>query len=164
MIQAVLLSQNSYILIYRAYFPQPFHTPCRALDISWQKQLKCESEPLLQESLITSCCWFGGECREIWKGGCEYQSELRGGYNRSFQEMSARKIEVIKDTKCRTSQHSQPGGLSELLSCLFLLCTSHLGHPHMDLNHTISSFNLISSPDGTFWSLQESLHRLWISN
>lgn len=61
--------------------------------------------------------------------------------------MSARKREVIKGG---TSPHSQPGGLSELLSCPFLLSTSHLGHPHMDLNSAISSFYLISHPDSTF--------------
>lgn len=150
---------------YTEHFPQPFHTPSRALDISWQKQLKCESEPLLQELLITTrSCWFGGKCGEIRRGGWEHQSELRGGYNRSVQEMSARKREVIKDTKDGTSQHLQPGGLSELLPCPYLLHTSRLGHPHTDPNHTVSAFYLISHPDGTFWSPQESLHRLWISN
>lgn len=156
------IAASKYI---RSIFSPTFHTSSRALDISWQKQLKCESEPLLQELLITTrSCWFGGECGEIWREGWEHQSELRGGYNRSFQEMSARKIEVIKDTKAGTSQHPQPGGLSELLSCLFLLCTSRLGHPHTDLNHAVSSFYLISSPDGTFWCPQESLRRLGISN
>lgn len=68
----IAASEYTEHIFHNLFTPQVW-----ALDISWQKQLKCEREPLLQELLITMrSCWFEEEWGEIWRGGWEHQSEL----------------------------------------------------------------------------------------